>query len=353
MGTGSGGGSQGNRSGCLAGAGSGEHALMSFTALLVSARGQPAAPTILELAQLPPQELLVRVRYSSLNYKDALAVTATAPVVRAFPMVPGIDLVGTVMESSVAEFRPGDEVLSTGSGLGESVWGGYAGYARVPSRLVVRLAPGLTAWNAMAFGTAGLTAMLCVQGLEARGLPAHAPVVVSGATGGVGSIAIQLLALAGHRVTAISGKDSQHDYLRRLGAAEILPRASLTLSPEKTLLAERWAGGIDTVGGEHLAGMLRGIATGGTVATCGMASGGALPTTVYPFILRGVGLQGIACSICPTAQKFAAWTRLAASVPQEVLAAVTQTITLAQVPDLAARMLASQLTGRVVVNLAP
>jgi len=353
METGSGRGSQGNRSGCLARAGSGQHAAMSFPALLVSARGQPAAPTALEVSQLPAQELLVQVRYSSLNYKDALAVTATAPVVRSFPMVPGIDLAGMVVESSVAEFRPGDEIISTGSGLGETVWGGYAGFARVPARLALRLVPGLTAWNAMAFGTAGLTAMLCVQALEARGLPAQSPVVVSGASGGVGSIAIQLLALAGHRVTAVSGKESQHDYLRRLGAVELLPRTSLTISPEKTLLAERWAGGIDTVGGDLLAGMLRGITTGGTVAACGMAGGGALPTSVYPFILRGVALQGIACSISPNVQKIAGWTRLARSVPQDVLAAVTQSITLAQVPEFAARMLASQLTGRVVVDLNP
>jgi len=325
---------------------------MSFPALRVSARGQPAEPTTLETSQLPAQELLVQVHYSSLNYKDALAVTGAAPVVRSFPMVPGIDLAGIVIESSVADFRAGDEIISTGSGLGETSWGGYAGYARIPARVALRLAPGLTSWNAMAFGTAGLTAMLCVQALEAHGLPAQAPVVVSGASGGVGSIAIQLLTLAGHRVTAISGKESQHDYLRRLGAAEILPRASLTITPEKTLLTERWAGGIDTVGGDLLAGMLRSITTGGTVAACGMAGGGALPTSVYPFILRGVALQGIACSISPTAQKMAAWTRLARSVPQDVLAAVTQTIALAQVPAFAARMLASQLSGRVVVDLA-
>jgi len=326
---------------------------MSFPALLVSARGQPAAPTTLETEQLPAQEVLVRVRYSSLNYKDALAVTGAAPVVRSFPMVPGIDLAGTIVESRVPDLRVGDEIISTGAGLGETMWGGYAGYARLPARLGLRPPAGLALWNAMAFGTAGLTAMLCVQALERQGLPDAAPVVVSGASGGVGSIAILLLARAGHRVTAISGKDSQHNYLRHLGASEILPRASLTQSPEKTLTTERWAAGIDTVGGELLAGMLRGIATGGTVAACGMAAGGALTTSVYPFILRGVALQGIACSLSSSPQKTAAWSRLASSVPHDVLAGLTQTITLAQVPDFAARMLASQLSGRVVVDLAP
>jgi acrylyl-CoA reductase (NADPH) len=326
---------------------------MNFPALLVSARGERAVLRSLPPEQLPAGEVLVRVCASSLNYKDALAVTATAPVVRSFPMVPGIDLGGVVLESTSPLFHVGDEIISTGSGLGESHWGGYAGMARIPAAMALRPPPGLTLHDAMAFGTAGLTAMLCVMALERHGLPARSAVLVSGATGGVGSLAVMLLAKAGHEVCAVTGKAEHHGYLRELGAHTVQTREQLKANPEKTLLAERYAGAVDTVGGDLLAALLRSISTGGAVAACGMAAGGSLPATVYPFILRGVALQGIACSLAANALKLEAWTRLAQSIPSPQLQRLTTTITLEQVGTWAQEMLASRVRGRVLVELSP
>jgi acrylyl-CoA reductase (NADPH) len=309
------------------------------------------------VADLPQGELAVRVAYSSLNYKDGLAFTGAAPVVRRHPMVCGVDLAGSVVEAAEGSgFQAGDPVVVTGFGLGETHWGGFAELARVPAAWAVRLPEGLSELAAMAIGTAGLTSMLCVLALEAHGLtPASSgdlPVLVTGAAGGVGSVAVAVLARLGYRVAAASGRPEQEPYLRSLGAAEIVPRAELSEAPAVPLDKERYAGVVDAVGGTTLATALRRARYGATVAACGLTGGADLPTTVHPFILRGVTLAGVESVRCPMPLREKAWSRLATDLPRELLGSMTTVEPLGRVPELAEDILAGRTRGRVVVDVS-
>ena len=301
--------------------------------------------------QLPDGDVLVAVEYSSLNYKDALAITGRGKIIREFPFVPGIDLAGSVIKSTHTDFRAGDGVLLTGWGVGERHWGGLAQQARVRGEWLLPLPAGLTPRRAMALGTAGLTAALCVMALEEHGIEAgDRPVLVTGASGGVGSIAVALLARAGFDVTAATGKASAHDYLRRLGATDIVSRDAMS-QPARPLESQRWAGGVDTCGGPILARMLAETTYGGCVAACGLAADHRLETTVMPFILRGVGLQGVDSVQCPSARREKAWQRLADTLDDELIDLFAQEITLAEVPETAQRMMGGKIQGRTVVRL--
>lgn len=325
-----------------------------FKALVLDEHDGALTATIDELAPeaLPAGEVTVRVAYSTINYKDALAITGRGKIVRSFPMVPGIDFAGTVESSDAAAFAPGDQVVLTGWGVGERHWGGLAGYARGKGSWLTRLPEGLTAETAMGFGTAGLTAALCVIALEEAGIaPSDREVVVTGATGGVGSVAVALLAHAGFNVTAATGRAGEADYLRHLGARQVIDRAELAAPSKRPLDSERWAAGVDTVGGTTLAAILRATAYTGAVAACGLAGGTDLPTTVFPFILRGVRLLGIDSVMAPQARREAAWARLARDIPADLLAEVTRTVGLADVPALATALLDGQVRGRIVVDL--
>ncbi|EGG78426.1 Putative quinone oxidoreductase yhdH [Gluconacetobacter sp. SXCC-1] len=301
---------------------------------------------------LPEGDVTVQVSHSSLNYKDALAMTRGAPVVRRFPMVPGIDLAGRVVQSHDPVYQPGDQVIATGWGLGESHWGGLAGMARLPGRWLLPRPGGLSARQAMGIGTAGFTAMLCVMALEDGGLtPASGPIIVNGAGGGVGGMAIMLLAQLGYEVVAVTGRPQLHAYLTSLGAAEILPRD--TLSPTgKALETARWAGGIDVVGNDALATMCASVMHGGTVAACGLAGGMNLPLTVAPFILRNVRLQGIDSVMCPRPRRMAAWARLARDLDPTRLDSMLHDAPLADAIGIAPRILAGHIRGRTVITVA-
>ena len=325
-----------------------------FKALLLtkSESGAPhCAVTELDDAQLPAGEVLVQVSHSTLNYKDGLAITGQAPVVRIWPMVPGIDLAGTVLESADARYRVGDAVLLNGWGVGESHWGGLAQKARVKADWLVPLPAGMAPSQAMAIGTAGYTAMLCVMALQQHGVtPEHGPVLVTGGNGGVGSIAIALLSRLGFTVHASTGRLHEAEHLKALGATELIDRATLN-APGKPLQKERWAAAVDSVGSHTLANVCAGIRYGGVVAACGLAQGMDFPGTVAPFILRGVTLAGVDSVMAPYARRAKAWERLARELPAEVLAANTETIGLADAPAVAARLLAGQVRGRVVVDV--
>ena len=290
--------------------------------------------------------------YSSLNYKDGLAVTGQGKIVRgAYPFVPGIDLVGTVAESASDRWAVGDRVILTGWGTGEDRWGGYAEQARAKAEHLVRLPDGLSMQQAMAFGTAGFTAMLSVMALEGASVrPGEGPVAVTGASGGVGSLAVAILAALDYEVAAVTGTAAAHDYLRQLGAREILPRTDLS-EPGPPLAKGRWAGAVDSVGSDTLANLLATTMRHGAVAACGLAGGPELATTVYPFILRGVSLLGIDSNTCPPARRARAWERLASTVDAETLAAVTTTIPLADVPAWAEKIVRGDTQGRVVVEV--
>jgi acrylyl-CoA reductase (NADPH) len=325
----------------------------SFKALLVTGdkHGQSCNPTELTHDDLMDGDVTIAVSHSSLNYKDALAVTGRAPVVRRFPMVPGIDFAGTVEQSANPDFHPGDKVLLTGHGVGESHHGGYAQKARVRGEWLVPLPPAFTPAQAMAIGTAGFTAMLAVMALEDAGLtPERGPIVVTGATGGVGSIAILLLARAGFLVIASTGRPQEEAYLKSLGASEILVRNELDAEP-RPLGKERWAGGIDAVGSRTLVNLLSQTSHGGAVAACGLAGGMALPASVAPFILRGISLLGIDSVQMARPRRLAAWQRLARDMDLGKLATMTGTITLAQLPAAADALLAGRTRGRSVVEL--
>lgn len=301
---------------------------------------------------LPPGDVTVRVAYSTLNYKDGLAVTGRAKIARRFPMVCGIDLAGTVEESQNPEYQPGDRVLITGWGLSETHWGGYSQKQRVKAEWLVPLPAPLSLRQAMAIGTAGFTAMLCVMALEHQGVvPGEHPVIVTGAAGGVGSVAVAVLARLGYKVAAATGRPELRNYLTSLGATEIVERATLAQPSGRPLDSERWAGGVDTVGGEVLASVLRGTRYGGAVAACGLAGGATVPTTVYPFILRGVSLLGIDSVMCPKPKRLAAWQRLVRDLPLDKLDAMTVVEPLAKVPLLAEAILNGQIRGRVVVDV--
>ena len=325
-----------------------------FKALLLTKTEAPApqvAITELDEAQLPAGDVLVQVSHSTLNYKDALAITGKAPVVRSWPMVPGIDFAGAVLESSDPRYRPGDAVLLNGWGVGESHWGGLAQKARVKADWLLPLPAGLTAAQAMAIGTAGYTAMLCVMALQRNGLlPALGPVLVTGANGGVGSIAIALLSRLGFEVHASTGRLAEAEHLKALGATDIIDRATLN-TPGKPLQKERWAGAVDSVGSHTLANVCAGIRYGGVVAACGLAQGMDFPSTVAPFSLRGVTLAGVDSVMAPHARRAEAWQRLARELPAELLPRNTETIALADAAGVAARLLAGQVRGRVVVDV--
>ncbi|TCO83742.1 acrylyl-CoA reductase (NADPH) [Plasticicumulans lactativorans] len=305
----------------------------------------------LDDAALPEGEVTVRVAHSTLNYKDGLAITGKAPVVRRYPMVPGIDFAGTVEASSDPRWQPGDVVILNGWGVGEAYWGGLAQKARVRGDWLIALPAAFGTAQAMAIGTAGYTAMLCVQALERAGVtPAQGDVLVTGAAGGVGSVAIALLARRGYRVLAATGRTAEADYLQALGAAEIVDRAELAVAG-KPLMKERWAGAVDTVGSHTLANVCAGTRYGGTVAACGLAGGMDFPATVAPFILRGVTLAGIDSVMAPRPRREAAWAALAAELDLERLAAMTREIGLAEAIPAAAELLAGRVRGRLVVDV--
>jgi acrylyl-CoA reductase (NADPH) len=296
-------------------------------------------------------DVTVRVTHSTLNYKDGLALTGKAPVVRRFPMIPGVDLVGTVEASSNPEFKPGDGVILNGWGLGETHLGAYAERARVRGEWLIPLPQGLEPRQAMAIGTAGYTAMLSLMALERHGLrPDRGPAVVTGAVGGVGSVAVALLAGAGWRVVASTGRPEEADYLKGLGAAEILDRSELS-GPVRPLAKERWAAGVDTVGSTILANVLSMTRYGGAVAACGLAAGMDLPTTVAPFILRGVSLLGVDSVAAPKALRLEAWDRVARELDHDKLAAMTSTIPLDRVMEAGREIVAGRIKGRVVVEI--
>ena|ERR1700677_4247186 len=306
----------------------------------------------LDEANLPTGNVLVRVHYSTLNYKDALAITGRSPVVRHFPMVPGIDLVGAVEESSHADYRVGDMVILNGWGVGETHWGGLAEMARLNGDWLVLLPATLTASQAMAIGTAGFTAMLCVLALEQHGVtPDRGEVLVTGANGGVGGVAIALLSKLGYRVVAVTGRPAESDYLKYLGATEVLDRSNFS-SPGKPLGKERWAGAVDVVGSHVLANVCAATKYGGTVAACGLAGGMEFPATVAPFILRGVTLAGIDSVMCPRDRRLEVWQRLGQDLDLDKLNRMTRKIDLAETLDYANQLLLGTLRGRTVVAVA-
>lgn len=312
--------------------------------------------TTAQLAQFDEAELMegdvtVRVQWSTLNYKDGLALTGKAPVVRRFPMIAGIDFAGTVEASSHPQWKTGDKVVCTGWGMGETHLGAYAEKARVKGDWLVALPQGLSARDAMAIGTAGFTAMLAVLALEKHGIsPKSGPVVVTGAAGGVGSVATAVLSKLGYHVIASTGRAAEADYLKEIGATEVIDRNELS-GAAKPLAKERWAGGVDSVGSTTLANLLSMTKYGGAIAACGLAAGMDLPSSVAPFILRGVCLLGIDSVICPLPPRKAAWQRLASDLDRTKLAEITQEISLDQVPEWGAKILAGQVRGRVVVKI--
>ncbi len=322
-----------------------------FQAIYIE-KGAPARLAELDETQLPDGEVTVRVSHSTLNYKDALAVTGRSPVVRKFPMIPGIDLAGTVESSRAAAFAAGDAVVLNGWGLGETIFGGLAGRARVPAEPLVKIPAPFDARQAAAIGTAGFTAMLSVLALERHGLtPAHGEVLVTGAAGGVGSVAIALLAKRGFSVVASTGRASEAPYLSGLGAARVIDRAELS-APGKPLGPERWAGVVDAVGSHTLANACAQTKVAGAVAACGLAGGMDFPSSVAPFILRGVTLYGIDSVRAPRALRLEAWSRLASDLDPGKLAAMVHEICLADVFGAAAELLDGKVRGRIVVNVA-
>ena len=330
-----------------------------FKALLITKTddaGYRCALSELDDAQLPASgDVTVQVDWSTLNYKDGLAITGQSPVVRSFPMVPGIDFAGTVSHSAHPRWKTGDRVILNGFGVGETHWGGLAQKARVQGDWLVALPEGLSARDAMAIGTAGYTAMLCVMALqkhwaEAGVTPGSGDVLVTGANGGVGSVAIALLAALGHTVVASTGRPQESDYLKSLGAADIIDR-SVLCAPGRPLQKERWIGVVDSVGSHTLANACASTRYGGAVAACGLAQGMDLPASVAPFILRGVTLYGIDSVMAPLARREAAWAQLATGLDRRKLAAITHEIGLADAIGAARDILAGRVRGRLVVNV--
>ena len=325
-----------------------------FRALVLEEKDDGVAAAIGELDEgdLPDGDVTVAVRYSDLNYKDGMILKGIGRLVRNYPHVPGIDLAGTVTASTAPDIVVGDEVLVTGYRLGEVRWGGFAERARVPADWVVKIPDGLDAYRAMALGTAGFTAMIAAMALEDAGLsPGTGEVLVTGANGGVGSVAVILLAALGYEVAASTGRMETADDLKALGAATVIDRAELAAEPQRPLASERWAGAIDAVGGTTLASILTGLKYGAAVAACGLAGGNALNTTVIPFLLRGVNLLGIDSVMYPRDRRVEAWRRLAAELPMDRIDAVSQTVALNALPALADRILKGQTRGRVVVDV--
>jgi len=326
----------------------------TFTALMIEDEGgKPrAAFKQLSIADLPDHDVLVEVAFSTLNYKDGLAVSGKGRIARKLPMVAGIDIAGTVVESRSDKWKAGDKVVLNGWGLSETEWGGYTRFQRVKPEWLIRLPDAFSLQEAMAIGTAGYTAALCVDALEAWGTIAsdQREVLVTGAAGGVGSTAIALLARRGYKVTAATGRPETHDYLAKLGATAFVDRAALT---EKggPLQKERWAGAVDSVGSTTLANVLSQTVYGGGVAACGLAGGADLPATVLPHILRSVALLGVDSVMAPIAKREKAWERLARDLDRDALASMTRVEPMSRLPELANEILAGQVRGRVVVEI--
>jgi len=327
--------------------------MSKFKALLATQQDGKFAARIEEISkdELPAGEVLVRVRYSSLNYKDGLAVTGRPGVVRKFPMVPGIDFAGEVEESASAEFRPGDRVALTGAGAGETAWGGYAEFARWNAQDLIRLPKAISLKQAMGIGTAGFTAMQCALALEKHHAEKDREILVTGAAGGVGSVAVAILAKLGYRVAASTGRAELGDYLRSLGAAEIVARESLTAESARGLERERWGGAVDTVGGATLAGILPYMANNASVAACGLAGGAAFKTTVLPFILRGVNLLGINSVRVTREERREVWERLERDLPLDKLDSMIEVAPLERVFELGEKILKGQIRGRAVIEI--
>jgi len=324
-----------------------------FTALLLTQQNKQTVATFerMEPAQLPPGDVTVRVEYSSLNFKDALAVTGRGAIVRKWPLVPGIDLAGVVEHSDDPRWQPGDPVVVNGWGLGETEWGGFSQVARLSADWLLRLPEPYTTRQAMAVGTAGYTAALCVMALRRHGLqPGDGEVLVTGASGGVGSVAVALLAGLGYTVTASTGRPHEADYLKALGATNIVDRATLA-SPGKPLQSERWAGVVDTVGSHTLANACAATRWNGAVAACGLAQGSDFPASVMPFILRGVTLYGINCVYTPNDRRAEAWRLLADHLRPELLDRMTTEIALSDVVAKSVDLLEGRLRGRTVVDV--
>ena len=324
-----------------------------FSALLIDKgeAGQTTALANLDEADLPDGDVSVDVEYSTLNYKDGLAITGASPVVRRFPMVPGIDLAGVVTASTHAQWKEGDRVVLNGWGVGETHWGGLAQRARLNGDWLVPLPAAFTARQAMAIGTAGYTASLCVGTLLDHGVrPDQGEVLVTGATGGVGSVAVALLAKAGFTVAAATGKASEAEYLKRLGAATVLDRTELA-GPGRPMQKERWAGVVDSVGSHTLANACAQTRYGGTVAACGLAQGMDFPASVAPFILRGVSLLGIDSVMAPREPRLAAWDRLSRELDVEALDTIAEEIALAEAIGAAGRLMDGKVRGRIVVDV--
>jgi acrylyl-CoA reductase (NADPH) len=328
--------------------------MSDFTALVLHEENGKVVPRIerVATASLPASDVTVAVEYSTLNYKDGMVLKGIGRLVRKYPHVPGVDFAGTVERSDSPDFKSGDKVVLTGWRVGEAQWGGYAQKARVKAGMLVKLPAGLSTKRAMALGTAGFTAMLAVMALERHGLkPGDGEVLVTGAAGGLGSVAVAVLARLGHQVTASTGRAAAHDYLRALGASAIIDRASLARKPERPLDTERWAGAVDAVGSTTLATILTQLKYRASVAACGLAGGNDLPATVIPFLLRGVNLLGIDSVMCPMPERLEAWSRLVRDLPLDRLDAMTETVPLTALPALADAILKGETRGRVVVDV--
>ena len=329
--------------------------MTDFRALVLDEKDGKVAASLKAVGEsdLPPGDVTVSVTHSTLNYKDGLILAGLGRIVRKYPHVPGIDFAGVVESSASPAFKPGDKVVLTGWRVGEWYWGGYAQRARVKSEWLVPLPAGMSLQQAMAIGTAGFTAMLAVMALERHGLKLDAgEVLVTGAGGGVGSVAVAILARLGYKVAASTGRAETHEPLRNLGAAAILSRAETVAPPGKPLVAERWAGCVDTVGGALLAGVLPAVKYGGSVAACGNAGGNDVPANILPFLLRGVSLLGIDSAVKPMPERREAWTRLTRDLPLDKLDAITTVIGLQDVVDWGGKILKGQVRGRVVIDLA-
>ncbi|NHO31991.1 acrylyl-CoA reductase (NADPH) [Acetobacter fallax] len=324
-----------------------------FDALMIEKNGDSQTTLIhrIDDTMLPEGDVLVSVEWSTINYKDALAITGKGPIVKSFPMVPGVDFAGQVIESESGHFRPGDRVLLNGWGVGEKHWGGLAQHARVRSEWLIPLPPAFTTREAMILGTAGYTAMLCVMALERAAVtPDSGPILVTGASGGVGSIAVMLLARLGYIVAAATGRPTETDYLKSLGASDVIDREPLTRTG-KPLEKARWAGAIDVVGGQVLASLCAAIQPRGAVAACGLAGGMDLPLTVAPFILRGISLLGIDSTSCPREERLKAWSRLADLIDPKELESVVSECPLSGAITAADDLLAGKIHGRVIVRV--
>ncbi|MEX6503762.1 YhdH/YhfP family quinone oxidoreductase [Pseudomonas zhanjiangensis] len=329
--------------------------MTTFTALQARENDAGAFEQVLierHIDDLPAGDILVRVRYSSLNYKDALSASGNRGVTKQFPHTPGIDAAGVVEASSVAEFSVGDEVIVTGYDLGMNTAGGFAQYIRIPASWALKRPQGLSLREAMVLGTAGLTAALCVDKLEQAGVtPEAGPILVTGATGGVGSVAVALLAKLGYEVAAATGKAEQGDFLLGLGARQIVLRSELQDGVDKPLLKERWAGGVDTVGGDILFNVVKSLRYGGSVACCGLTAGVAFKGSVLPFILRGVNLLGVDSVELPLVVKASMWDKLSLQWKLDGLEQLVEEVSLTQLPEVIGRILAGQLVGRVLVRV--